>query len=134
MRIIYSSQPFGYDAATLNGVLLDSRRCNRRDGVTGALVCRHDIYLQLLEGSKKAVEAAFVRIGRDDRHLEVKLHVSRPVPARMFADWAMLHDPALSWIWSGAEIADGAIERITQEDVERVFARLAEEVQPSHHA
>ena len=50
IQIIYMSQPFGYDEAMLAGILLDARRCNKRDGITGALVCRHDIYLQLLEG------------------------------------------------------------------------------------
>ncbi|MEO1331606.1 MAG: BLUF domain-containing protein, partial [Pseudomonadota bacterium] len=48
-QLVYSSQPFGYDDIMLNGILNDARRCNLRDDITGALVCRHDIYLQLLE-------------------------------------------------------------------------------------
>jgi len=43
IQIIYSSQPFGFDEAMLSGILLDARRCNTRDGITGALVCRRDI-------------------------------------------------------------------------------------------
>ena len=124
IQIIYSSQPFGYDDAMLNGILLDARRCNTRDGVTGALVCRHDIYLQLLEGPRVEVEAAFERIRQDDRHLDVQLRVSETVYDRMFGDWAMLHDPAKSWIWSPVEIADDILGRTTAADFRRVFEIL----------
>ncbi|MEQ9038033.1 MAG: BLUF domain-containing protein [Silicimonas sp.] len=124
IQIIYSSQPFGYDDAMLNGILLDARRCNTRDGVTGALVCRHDIYLQLLEGPRTEVQAAFERIRQDDRHLDVQLRVSETVHDRMFGDWAMLHDPARSWIWSPAEIADDILGRTTVADFRRVFEIL----------
>jgi hypothetical protein len=128
VQLIYSSVPFGYDAATLNGVLSDARRCNIRDGVTGALVCRQDIYLQLLEGPADAVHGAFARIGRDDRHLEVETRVSRPVASRIFGDWAMLHDPAKSLIWSAAEVADGALDRASPADFTDMFESLAEKV------
>jgi hypothetical protein len=124
-RIIYASQPFGYDASMLSGILLDARRNNERDGITGALICRHDIYMQLLEGPAPAVEAAFGRIRRDDRHLEVQRLVSREASARLFGAWAMLHDPARSFIWTEAELSDGALERATPAEVEEVFEKLA---------
>ena len=118
--------PFGYDEAMLAGILLDARRCNTRDGITGALVCRHDIYLQLLEGPTDKVQAAFARIERDDRHANTELLVSGSVEARIFGDWAMLHDPAKSWIWSEAEIDAGALDRATPNDMRAMFASLAE--------
>lgn len=98
VRLIYSSRPFGYDGATLAGILLDARRCNARDGVTGALVCRQDIYLQFLEGPRSVVQAAYDRIRRDDRHLEVTMRVLETCDDRLFQYWAMLHDPASTWI------------------------------------
>ena len=52
-RVIYTSRPFGFDAGMLNGILVDARRMNTRDGITGALICRADIYVQLLEGSEE---------------------------------------------------------------------------------
>ncbi|KGK80585.1 blue light sensor protein [Thalassobacter stenotrophicus] len=128
-QIIYVSQPFGYDAAILSNILLDARRCNERDGVTGALVCRHEIFLQLLEGSTAEVEATYARILRDDRHVSPRKLVSRSISRRMFADWAMLHDPAKSLIWSRQEIADGALDRATPSDVIKVFEALAENVE-----
>lgn len=123
-RAIYTSRPFGFDEGILNGILMDARHVNARDGITGALVCRADIYLQWLEGPEEPVRQAIQRIERDDRHLEVKIHVAESVSERMFPDWAMLHDPAATWIWSQDEIAGGAVERATPEEIEGFFLRL----------
>lgn len=126
-QLIYSSQPFGYDAAMLGGILVAARRNNHRDGLTGALICRHDIYLQLLEGPVAAVTAAFARIARDDRHLDVVELVNADVDCRMFPTWDMLDDPARSWLWSPAEIAAGAVSAAGPDAITRVFARVAAE-------
>lgn len=128
-QLIYSSQPFGYDQATLDGILLDARRCNKRDGITGALVCRQDVYLQLLEGPRHAVDNAYQRIRRDDRHVNVQIQMFEQVPGRLFGNWSMLHDPARSWIWTMDEIADDVLERATAIEFRHVFEILAENVQ-----
>lgn len=127
MQIIYSSRPFGFDASILAGILMDSRMANRRDGITGALICRRDIYFQLLEGPKEAVEAAYERIKRDDRHLEVTLRVERPATERLFSDWEMLDAPARGWFWTRAEIEAGVLDRASQAESLAVFERLAGE-------
>ena len=123
-RAVYTSRPFGFDTTILSGILMDARRLNTRDGVTGALICRGDIYLQLLEGAERQVRDTLDRIKRDDRHLEVTLHVAQSAAERMFASWAMLHDPATSWIWSQEEVAAGAVERATPEAVMAFFVKL----------
>ena len=125
IQIIYSSRPFGFDGAMLSGILLDARRCNTRDDITGALICRNDIYLQYLEGPPAEVKAAFERIRRDNRHLEVTLRVSRGIPARLFGEWAMLHDPAKSWMWSAAEVNDDILDRATEDELSGVFENLS---------
>ncbi len=125
IQLIYSSQPFGFDTAMLNGILIIARRNNPRDDITGALICRRDLYLQLLEGPREAVEARYRRIARDDRHLEVVQRVSRPVTERLFPTWAMRDDPARSWLWTAKEVDDGALDRATPEDFIAVFERLA---------
>ncbi len=43
------SHPHDYDAATLDGILGVGRRHNRRRDITGAPLCRSDLYIQLLE-------------------------------------------------------------------------------------
>jgi hypothetical protein len=126
-QLIYMSEPFGFDDAMLNGILSISRRNNRRDGLTGALVCRRDIYLQLLEGSEAAVEATYARISGDDRHLAITRLTSEPAEARLFPDWAMLDDPARSWLWNEAQVAAGAVTDASTSEVRAVFERIARE-------
>jgi len=129
-QLIYASRPFGFDDAMLNGILMDARRNNARFDITGMLISRADIYLQLLEGPSPAVDAAFARIARDHRHLEVKrLYASRDAQ-RLFPDWAMRDDPARSWLWTQDEIAAGALERASPADIIGVFSRLAAEPPP----
>lgn len=126
VHVIYASQPFGYEESVLAGILLDARRCNARDGITGALICRADIYLQMLEGPEAEVNATLKRIAGDDRHANVQVLVSGPVEQRMFGDWDMLHDPAKSWLWSRDEIGAGALDKAAPEEVMAVFKRLSE--------
>jgi Sensors of blue-light using FAD len=127
LQLTYASRPFGFDGAMLQGILMDARRCNARDGVTGALICRDDLFLQMLEGPEAAVEATYGRILRDDRHIEVRQLTRRPIPddGRLFAAWAMRDDPAQSWVWSREQVHEGAAERATEAEVLAIFARLA---------
>lgn len=127
-RAIYTSRPFGFDSGTLNSILVHAKRANPEVGITGALICREDIYMQLLEGPEAAVKEALGRIRRDDRHLEIRVHVAETVPERMFGNWAMLHDPAVTWIWSQSEVADDAVERATPEEVTGFFHRLRDKM------
>lgn len=125
LQMIYASQPFGFDEVMLAGILLDARRGNTLNDVTGALIVRDDLYLQLLEGPPEMVEAAYERINRDDRHTNMRRIVHRRVKERMFPTWSMLDDPAQSWVWSRQEVSDGAIERATEAEVLGFFERLA---------
>jgi hypothetical protein len=126
-QLVYASRPFGFDEATLNAILFEARENNARDGITGALICRQDLYLQLLEGPEAVVEAAFARIARDDRHLEVRPLLRRSAAARLFGRWAMRDDAARSWMWTMQQVAQGAVERAAPEEALAVFERLARE-------
>jgi hypothetical protein len=123
-QLIYRSRPFGYDAAMLAGILLTSRRNNPRDEITGALICRHDLYLQLIEGAPGPIDALYSRIAADDRHADVKLLTVQDVTSRMFPEWAMLDDEAPTLFWSPAEVAAGALEAADPETLRDAFARL----------
>ena len=125
IQLVYASRPFGFDQATLSNLLLDSRRANARDDITGALIARHDLYLQLLEGPEQKVAAVYRRILNDDRHVDVTKPVERAIETRLFPGWAMRDDPATSWVWSIEEVRDGAIERTTEDEVLGFFNQLA---------
>lgn len=126
-HLIYTSVPFGYNSADLNGILVDARWANARDAVTGALICRHDLYMQYLEGPADAVSATLARIQKDDRHVEVTLRYEGVVSERLFGDWAMLHDPSHSQIWTAQEVSAGALERASPLDYLYTFNTLAVE-------
>ena len=124
-QLIYASRPFGFDIASLNGILDSARRNNARTGLTGTLICRADIYLQLLEGPRDKVTKLFERIMDDDRHLDVMLVSVGDAETRLFPDWAMRDDPAPSWLWSQREVDAGALENAMAGDVRAVFERVA---------
>lgn len=126
-QIIYSSRPFGFDISVLNSILAVSRRLNARDDITGTLICRADMYLQLIEGPEAAIQATYKRITADDRHLDINLLVSRGVTDRMFPEWAMRDDPARSWMWTQAEVSAGAISAANPPEILAIFERLARE-------
>lgn len=124
-QLIYASRPFGYDAQGLASILANARLSNARNDITGALICRSDIYLQLLEGPVQKVEATFEKICEDDRHTEVRVLVRAPIEDRLFPDWTMRHDPARSWLWTRDEIHKGIMERASAREIRAVFFNLA---------
>jgi hypothetical protein len=127
MQLIYTSRPFGFDGGTLDDILMSARRHNHENGITGALICRADLFMQILEGPRDAVTATFARILQDDRHLDVALICSGDITERLFPDWDMRDDPPRSWMWTRADVAAGAARLASMEDVRWIFARLANE-------
>jgi hypothetical protein len=123
-QLIYASQPFGYDSAGLYNILSVSRILNQRDGLTGALLCRADVYLQLLEGPPDKVEATYARICKDNRHLDPQILVTGPIKERMFPLWAMHHDPADSMMWTQDQIDKGALHTASPDALHMVFERV----------
>ena len=123
-QLIYASQPFGFDDAILNGILVSARRNNVRDDITGCLICREDLYLQLLEGPGPEIDALFDRIAVDDRHLNVQRLHRGTVNMRLFPDWAMRDDPAQSWLWSQQDVAAGALTKASPDALIAVFERI----------
>lgn len=126
-QLIYSSRPFGYDDLALDGILSIARRNNVRDDITGALICREDIYVQLLEGPPDAIAVTYARISRDDRHTDVKQRWLSDTDQRLFPDWAMRHDPVRSWMWTASEVSNGAAERASGSDYLAIFEKLSRE-------
>jgi hypothetical protein len=123
-RLIYRSQPFGFDEAMLAGILSAARRNNPRWGITGALICRHDIYLQLIEGPAEAIDALYATICADDRNTDVRLLLSEDMGERLFPNWAMLDDTAPSQFWSAQDVAAGVLEAASQDALLAPFVRL----------
>ena len=124
-RLIYCSQPFGYDQPMLNGILADARTYNPKNHITGALICREDIFLQLLEGPEDKILLTYDRILNDDRHLDIELLVQESCDDRLFPTWSMKDDPAKTWFWTKNEIDSGILTSVSKNDLLGVFERIA---------
>ena len=109
----------------LAGILSAARRNNPQHGITGALVCRHDLYLQLIEGPAAAIDALYARILADDRHTNVELLLTEAMGERIFPAWAMLDDEAPSLFWSAQDVAAGALEDSSADELRASFIRLS---------
>jgi hypothetical protein len=127
MQLIYASTPFGFSNPTLNNILARARHNNARDNITGSLICRADLYLQMLEGPRDKVTTTFHKILSDDRHLDVSLIACDDIKTRLFPEWHMRDDPAKTWMWTQAEVSGGAVEAASAEDVRAIFVRLSKE-------
>lgn len=90
-RLVYVSRNriAGGIEAEIEAILAASRRNNAAAGVTGALIFNSGVFAQVLEGPRRAVEATFERIQRDDRHGAVQVLAFEPVDQRRFAGWSM---------------------------------------------
>ena len=127
-RLVYKSKPFGYDQATLNGILSDAINYNSKNNITGALICRDDIYLQLLEGPENEVNLTFEKISNDDRHLEIELLLKEYCNKRIFPGWHMKDDPARTWFWNKEEVNSGIFNKISQIKIVEVFEKIANQI------
>ena len=90
VRLLYASraaQPA--NAEDLATILRQSRVHNPPQGITGVLCCADDLYLQVLEGGRSAVNRLYNRIVADPRHQDVELLSYQQIGERHFAGWAM---------------------------------------------
>lgn len=90
VRLLYASRsakPAGADV--VEAILSQSRRHNPKLGITGILCQSGDLFMQLLEGGRPAVNELYNRIVRDDRHKDVVVLHYEEVAERRFAAWTM---------------------------------------------
>ena len=73
----------------VQAVLCASRRSNKLDNITGALLFTASGFAQVLEGPRDVVERTFERISGDPRHADVTVLSFTPTERRSFPDWSM---------------------------------------------
>lgn len=87
VSLTYTSEVNG--GVDIEGILEVSRKRNTKDGITGVLFFRYDHYIQCLEGSREAVNKAYARIIRDERHKHLLILDYRDIFERSFPGWSM---------------------------------------------
>ena len=92
VRLLYASRATAAATPeTIESILQQSRANNPALGLTGVLCHCADVYMQVLEGGRVAVNAMYNRIARDSRHRDVVLLHYIEVSERHFAGWTMGH-------------------------------------------
>ena len=90
VRLLYASRatdPGARDA--IHDILRQAQAHNARHGITGNLCHSENIFLQVLEGGRGAVNALYARILRDPRHSDVTLLHYEEINERRYAGWSM---------------------------------------------
>ena len=92
VRLIYASRAIeSIGAELIDEILAESRAENPVHGITGVLcVCQSgDVFLQVLEGGREAVNNLYNNLLRDRRHRDVMLLDYAEIVERRFAGWRM---------------------------------------------
>ena len=91
VRLLYASRASSAPIApdTMLAILRQSKTNNPVHGITGVLCCSQDIFLQVLEGGRSAVNKLYNRISADPRHKDVELLSYQQISERRFAGWSM---------------------------------------------
>ena len=92
VRLVYASRATGeVDDALVASIAERSRTHNLEHGITGIL-CTYsqgNLFLQVLEGGRAAVNRLYASIARDPRHRDVTLLDYSEIEERSFASWRM---------------------------------------------
>ena len=126
-HVIYASKPTFFSDTILKKILRSSRKNNVAWGVSGNLICRSDLFFQILEGPPEAIDNLYEKILTDNRHLEIQKLRDKITGRRLFASWAMKFDPYKNWMWTKDEVKGGALKRLCSDDALAVFEKLARE-------
>jgi hypothetical protein len=92
VRLLYASRTTSeIDEALVASILERSRKYNLEHGITGILCTASpgNVFLQLLEGGRAAVNTLYGSIVRDPRHSDVTLLDYAEITERRFASWRM---------------------------------------------
>jgi len=92
VRLLYASRAAEPVTPELvDSILRSSHAHNPALGITGVLCYGGDVYMQVLEGGRSAVNDLYNKIVRDSRHREVMLLLYEEIAERRFAGWTMGH-------------------------------------------
>lgn len=90
VRLLYVSRAVNKDSGkAIESILESSRVHNVSRGITGVLCYGGGVFLQAIEGGRKAVNELFNHIVVDERHTDVVLLHYEEISERRFGGWTM---------------------------------------------
>ena len=78
-----------YNQMMLLDLLEEANKRNAKAGITGMLLYKDGQFMQILEGSEKAVKTTFGRISKDPRHYGIIVLLKETAEERHFPNWSM---------------------------------------------
>ncbi len=88
--LVYVSAPApGLEADDIVDILETSRRNNAATDITGLLLFSPNMFVQVLEGPKEALDKTIEKIRTDIRHSGVTILSRSQIEGRFFQDWLM---------------------------------------------
>ena len=119
----------------IDKILKVARAHNKQKGITGQLVYRGGIFLQLLEGDEESVATLLGRILLDNsRHENIRVLFKQPMVKRVFPGWNMayrkLDNVAMDLVnsivpWQNLIDLSASEHGISETDIFKVFEKLA---------
>ena len=89
-QLVYLSvEADSFSKNDLEQLLIGARKFNSTHDISGFLVYLDGMFLQCLEGDKKAINDLYEHIKCDFRHKECQLVFEKAIDERVFADWSM---------------------------------------------
>ncbi len=89
VRLLYASRVVDNSPAAIEAILSQSRQHNPSSGITGILCHGGGMFLQAIEGGRRAVSDLYGHILRDPRHRDVELLDFEEITERRFGGWTM---------------------------------------------
>lgn len=125
LQVVFASKPVDYSAPSVLNILLTARQYNTLHGITGALIYRDDLFLQLLEGDSITVRNIMKRINLDERHTDVSVLYERSIPSRTFSAWNMYENRLDQSRWSRDAVRKKQYLEMPTSEVLALFTRLS---------
>ena len=89
VRLLYASRAVDNSPTAIEAILAQSRQHNPASGITGILCHGGGMFLQAIEGGRRAVSDLYGHILRDSRHCDVELLDFEEISERRFGGWTM---------------------------------------------
>lgn len=90
VQLVYTSvSTSSMELGDIEKILKVARDTNKDNDITGMLCFNKEIFLQVLEGSRNAVNSLYQRIATDKRHDQLVILGYQELYRRDFQDWSM---------------------------------------------
>ena len=89
VRLLYASRATAPQADAIADIMRQAHAHNPPRGITGILCHSDQVYMQVLEGGREAINALYGKIVCDPRHRDVVLLHYEEINERRYAGWTM---------------------------------------------